>query len=75
MSSLGNSPGSSGNKKALAMALAMGAELALTLTVGVFAGYYGGKYINFAEWGAVIGSFTGFGVWIWRIMSSKKYLQ
>ena len=63
------------NRKALAVALAMGAELIVSLTVGVFVGYYGGGYVNFAEWGAVIGSFVGFGLWVWRVIASKKYLQ
>jgi F0F1-type ATP synthase assembly protein I len=63
------------NRKAMAMAFAMGGELAAILVVGVLIGYYGGRYFQFAEWGAVIGSFLGFFAWVWRIVASKKYLQ
>ena len=63
------------SRKSVAIAFSMGGELIASLLVGVFIGYYGGGYYQFAEWGAVIGSFMGFSVWVWRIISVKKYLQ
>lgn len=61
-------------KKAMVVSMIMGGELTVFLLIGVFAGYYGGGYFNFAEWGATIGAFVAFMVWTWVITKTIKKL-
>lgn len=59
----------------MALAFAMGSELVISVLVCMAAGYYLGPYFGSAQWGAIIGSFLGIFVWVWRMISSRKYLE
>jgi len=62
------------NKRAFMMAMALCTEFFGLSLAGIFGGQYLGGFADHPTLGAIAGFAIGCGIWIWRLVSTKRYL-
>ena len=60
------------NKKMLAVAIGYGVELVVVILVGIYVGKWFGRYWDAEMLGAIIGCFTAFSAWTWKVIRAEQ---